>query len=205
MTVGIAATCLALQADGKIVVGGTASIPGSHCALMRLDPSGALDTSFGVGGFVWTDVGGFYGDRIEALLVQPDGKIVASGSVGTRRGVDFLLLRYTDTCGLDPAFGSFGVQITLVGPADDAAYDLGLQPDGKLVAAGSADLGTRAFALARYAANGALDTGFGSGGVTLSDPGPLDDGIAALALQPLGQILVAGRVGNDVGLARYWP
>jgi uncharacterized delta-60 repeat protein len=203
------ASCLGLQADGKIVVGGQANPPAGHIAVVRLDASGALDSSFGVDGYVSANLGGFYGDWVAALVVQPDGKIVLAGGVGTASGTDSVLLRCSASGALDPGFGDLGVRILQASTQNDAFAALALQPDGKLLAAGQADSGGFDFLLARFSTSGALDAGFGSAGLAQSDLGSSFDEGFVLARDLQGRILVAGRTlgvtGYDVALARYWP
>src|SRR6266536_3291285 len=99
-----------------------AALPGAAVA-----GPGALDPSFGTGGQVTTDFGGF--DSAQAVAVQSDGKIVAAGSTG---GGDFALARYNGDGSLDSTFGSGGKVTTDVGGFDAA---LGVaQSDGKIVA-----------------------------------------------------------------------
>jgi uncharacterized delta-60 repeat protein len=86
-----AAFAVALQANGKIIVAGSAfSFPAADFALARYNPDGSLDPSFGSGGKVTTDFGGF--DVAFGVALQPDGKIVAAGQGGS--GSDFALARY---------------------------------------------------------------------------------------------------------------
>jgi uncharacterized delta-60 repeat protein len=107
---------------------------------VRYLPDGSLDPTFGTGGLVTTDFGGI--DRGFALVLQPDGKLVAAGFSGG----DFALARYLPDGSLDPMFGTGGLVTTDFGGAAEAVA-LVLQPDGKLVAAGSC---CEDFALARY-------------------------------------------------------
>src|SRR5207249_1968519 len=73
------AFALAVQPDGKIVVAGVSTGGGTmDFALARYDSDGALDTTFGSGGRVVTDLGGQ--DEAFALLIQPDGRLVAAGA-----------------------------------------------------------------------------------------------------------------------------
>jgi uncharacterized delta-60 repeat protein len=109
---------------------------------------------------------------------------------------------------LDATFGSGGVVTTSVGPDDEYAYDVAIQPDGKIVVVGYADNGSDAdFALARYTISGTLDTSFGSGGVVTTPIGPRDDYGWSVAIQPDGKIVAAGYASNgsdeDFALARY--
>src|SRR4029077_6784097 len=95
----------------------------------------------------------------------PDGKLIAAGlAVVGARGV-FALARYHSDGNLDASFGSGGKLTTDFGGSDQRPFALVLQPDGKLVAAGSARTGSRDdFALVRYDSSGSLDTSFGIGG-----------------------------------------
>jgi uncharacterized delta-60 repeat protein len=112
---------------------------------------------------------------------------------------------------LDTAFGTEGKVTTDFAGGRDEARGVILQPDGKIVVAGYASGvgGTTGFALARYDANGALDTTFGTAGeITTEFAGRSDEAsAAALALQPDGKIVAAGFAlmedGTDVALARY--
>jgi uncharacterized delta-60 repeat protein len=120
----------------------------------QADP-GDLDPGFGQRGKVRTDFGG-YRDQANALILQPDGKLVAAGFSGTvLRGIsDFALARYHADGSLDPAFGTGGLVRTDFGGGFDQAIALVRQPDGKPVAAGFSEAGGISdFALARYQGN----------------------------------------------------
>src|SRR5437773_9494914 len=94
---------------------------------------GDLDPSFGTGGIVTTPIGA--SDKAFALVLQPDGKLVAAGSAFNGSNDDFALVRYNADGTLDSTFGTGGKVITPIGTFNDDAYPLLLQPDGKLVAA----------------------------------------------------------------------
>src|SRR5439155_10672104 len=112
-----AAFALAVQPDGKIVVAGVSTGGGSmDFALARYDSDGALDATFGSGGRVVTDLGGQ--DEAFALVVQPDGRLVAAGA-STAAGnldLDFALARYNTVGTLDATFGAAGQVVTGFGP-----------------------------------------------------------------------------------------
>jgi uncharacterized delta-60 repeat protein len=150
---------LAMQANGRLVAAGFArSAFTADFALVGYRSDGKLDRSFGTGGRVTTDFTGSVGfDQANALVAQADGRLVAAGFAidpGTLLS-DFALARYTSNGSLDPSFGTGGRVITDFTGGDDAARGLGLQADGKLVAAGvTAVAGTCCdFALARYLAS----------------------------------------------------
>ena len=108
-------------------------------ALVRYNTDGSLDTTFGTGGKVTTAVGTVR-DKAFALVIQPDGKLVAAGysNIGTLATplLRFALARYNTNGTLDTTFGTGGIVTTAVGTYPyDAAYALAIQADGKLVAA----------------------------------------------------------------------
>lgn len=145
------ARALAIQADGKIVVAGRSSSGADYdFAVVRYDDDGSLDTTFGAGGIVITPVeGGISPDRVQALAIQADGKIVAAGYSSSH----FALVRYDEHGELDPDFGTGGIVTTSVeeGVTTDRAYALAIQADGKIVAAGCSNDGVDYdFALIRY-------------------------------------------------------
>ena len=205
---------VAFQADGKIVVVGFSNDPNNtgtdnnfDFALVRHNPNGALDATFGTAGKVTTDFSGARRlDKGYAVAIQADGTILVAGE---SKG-DFALARYT----------SAGVLINTVTTdfgGTDAAYAIALQSDGKIVLAGEAqviDSGTSLncvnskqkrcqyldFALARYTATGVLDTTFGSGGkvtTNISARGN-DDQARGVAIQADGKIVVAGSTETSI-------
>jgi uncharacterized delta-60 repeat protein len=196
------ATAMAIQSNGKIVAAGQTRINNRyHFALARYNGDGTLDTSFGSGGLVTTDLGGEY-DAINAVVIQSEGKIVVAGN-------GFTLARYNSDGTLDASFGSSGVVTTDYGGWEDNAYDVIIQSNGKIVAAGSVrtDRGYD-FALARYNGDGSLDKSFGSGGLVTTDFGSAYDGASAVTLQRDGKIVAAGEGREDssyidFALARY--
>jgi uncharacterized delta-60 repeat protein len=171
-----AATELALQPDGRIVVHGSSRPGGS--TLARYDPNGRLDAGFGAGGIV-TGQHSF----ASGLALQPDGKILVSTQLSGQRTA---LLRYERDGTLDPGFGSAGLA---TGPRGGARA-LAVQPDGKIVAVGTA-ADAYAFQVARFNTDGSLDTGFGTGGAVQTVFG-YSAVAATVALKPDGRIVVAG-------------
>ena len=199
----VAATMLA----GLILWPAAASGGHSSSSVGASGLAGSFDPGFG-GGEVT-------GSGITALASQPDGKIVAAG-YGTS---GMLLARYLPDGTLDPSFGDDGSVQTAV-PDLSSVAAVALQPDGKIVVAGTAEpieTGEFVFLLARFNANGSLDGSFGTDGMTTTDvpvtahpqesAGALAD---ALALLPDGRILVGGWAFQDpngqvAALVRYEP
>jgi uncharacterized delta-60 repeat protein len=129
--------------------------------LARYDSSGTLDPAFSGNGKLTTDLSAGE-DGAMAVAIQADGKIVAVGHANYAR---FAVVRY-DTDGTpDATFGGDGVVKTSFTPGSDIAYGVAIQPDGKILVAGSASLADgSAFALARYDTEGLFDTTFGGDG-----------------------------------------
>lgn len=202
---------LALQPDGKIVAAGHAvdDVGGSvDIAVVRYNSNGSLDTAFGNGGKVTTHLRDS-SNSASSLVLQPDGKIVIAGATGAIP--DIAVVRYNPNGSLDSTFGSNGAVITHFDGGYNvtvSAYDLALQPDGKLVTVGSyiQDYGRPAvFALARYNSDGSLDTAFGNGGEVITN---VTGYAETIALQPDGKIIAGGHIrvaqhDNDIELARY--
>jgi uncharacterized delta-60 repeat protein len=193
---------MALQPDGKIVVGGSTVSNGTDFALARYNTNGSLDPAFGVGGWTSTDFNGLF-DAVRGIALQTDGKIVAAGITTNGSTIfDFALARYNQDGSLDPSFGAVGKVVTDFSGGFDDADALLVQPDGKIVVAGttSPPAGGSTFALARYNTNGSLDLSFGSGGKVSTDFGAI--GLGA-ALQQDGRIIVVGSSGGGFATARY--
>jgi uncharacterized delta-60 repeat protein len=168
-------------------------------AAVHLRATADLDSTFGSGGKVVTDLSGRY-DEARAIAIQPDGRIVAAGLSGTDAARDFALARYNPDGHLDRTFGAAGTVTTDVSGRRDEAWALAIQPDGRILAGGEADTD---FGLSRYDAAGTLDPRFGAGGKAVTDLGG-DDRINAMALQADGKVVVAGIArGHDFALARY--
>lgn len=224
------ASDLAVLLDGKIVAAGRTSGSGtSDFALARYNPDGSLDAAFDGDGRITTDFVGEQ-DGANSVAIQADGKIVAAGIAVVLvassspispplspppRIYDFALARYNLDGSLDPSFGTDGKVTTDIADSFDIANDADIQPDGKIVVAGSAHLPTVGripggdFALARYTEDGSLDPTFDEDGkVTTDFAGDVDGGFAG-AIQRDGKIVVAGGAytgaSDDFALIRYGP
>jgi len=135
------------------------------------------------------------------VVLQPDGKIIAAGTVfvdfiiGESSDTDFALARYNPDGTPDATFGNGGqVSTDFVGMEDDA-FSVLIQPDGKIVAVGSANNPATYydFAAVRYLSNGTIDTTFGVAGKVSTDFGDQNfDRAHSAALQPDGRIVAAG-------------
>lgn len=205
---GAAATCVATQRDGRVVVGGSTRAvvgmdpPWSICALARLTRFGKPDATFGTKGRATLKLSEF-GDGISDVAVQPDGKIVAGGVTGTEDrngGGIYTLLRFNPDGSLDKTFGEDGI---VSEPSLATLTRFAVQPDGKIVG------GDFRFSVVRHNPDGSVDKSFGTNGVTKADFGGGDGAASSLALQPNGRVVVAGSIGSHAdsvfALARFNP
>ena len=204
----------ALQSDGRIVVVGTSSLyPQFDMAVARFDTNGLLDPTFGVGGLVKIDFQNSSDERGYAVALQHlDGKIIVGGVSYINTWGDFALARLCPNGKLDdgvncgsPAFGVGGKVITDFSGSSDWVSSVAVH-DGKIIAGGSG--GNKDFAVARYDANGNLDTSFGSNGKTTVSFGSGWDYGQDMLVQPDGKIVLAGGAyasdwNHDFGLVRF--
>lgn len=204
------ARTVAFQADGKIVVGGLAMTSGfgRDFGLARFNNDGSLDASFGGDGLVVTrfsdNYAQAYEEVVESLVIQPDGKVVAAGTLRDPSQSRYILsnrialARYNADGSLDSDFGTNGLVESNFGNELNAAMIVAQQSDGKFVIGGytgfvSEDYQTRRdFMVARYNTDGTLDTTFGQEGKTTTDFEGKDDVVTAMVLRPDDSILVVG-------------
>jgi uncharacterized delta-60 repeat protein len=191
-------TDLFLQPDGKI--NAFVSLFSGGYVFLRYNADGSPDNTFGNGGRLTIQFSSF--PLLGAIALQPDGKIIVGGSqVGQSSSqYDFLLVRFYPNGTRDNSFGNNGTVITNFGNYANALADIAAQPDGKIVAVGyattSADSDAPSdFALARYNADGSLDTTFGTGGKVVTSVGIRTERLLAVAIQPNGKIVAAGTAG----------
>lgn len=183
------ATAMVIQADGKIILGGS-SHNGSNTdfALVRYNIDGSLDNSFDADGIVTTVIG-TSDDKINALALQNDGKIVAVGESFGSGKYEFSVARYNTDGSLDNTFDSDGKIIVTFGGADDRAFAVVVQPDGKIVVGGQTFNSGFSFALLRFNDDGSLDYSLDADGKLT---GTVPAAISAMCIQNDGKLLLAG-------------
>ena len=200
---------VAVQSNLKIILAGNTEGPGNQCALARLNENGSLDTSFGTGGkktvaLVKPNQGG----TIRTLAIQGDGKIVAGGWGNS----DLALMRFLPNGQLDTTFGSSGKTLTnFLTNSTDQCFDIAIDSLGRIIAAGRVTQSVNKssyqyFVVARYSANGTLDTSFGTNGLTTTSFVGGTTLAKALVLQADNKIVLVGQVGVgpwDIAVARY--
>jgi len=205
---------LALQPDGKIVVGGYSvnmATLNKDFALVRYNYDGTLDTTFGGGtGKVTTDFNNT-SDRIWGITLQSDGKIVAVGETvsltfpGTN---DIAIARYNTDGTLDTTFGGTGkVTTDHGGGANNAAYAVAMSGTNIVVAGYETVSGNNDFMIAQYTTAGILDPTFGTLGVTTMGFSSGNDVARAVAIDSSSRIVVGGYSNNgsndDFAIARF--
>lgn len=197
----------AIQSDGKIVAGGnTWNGSNTDFAVIRYNTNGGIDSTFNFTGVQTTDLSVFK-DGINSIAVQRNGKIVAGGFTSDQSGTRFALARYNISGSLDSTFSGNGIQnskINLYGQINSIA----VQKDGKIVVAGNVWNGSNAdIAVARYNADGSIDSTFSSDGVLQTDIGNNEDNGKSIAIQSNGKIIVVGSTYNyantDFVVIRY--
>jgi uncharacterized delta-60 repeat protein len=186
------ARAVAIQLDGRILVGGFA---GNSGAIARLNSNGSLDPTFASGGKLTSAINA---GPSAALVIQSDGKIVLGGwtNGGQRTGYDFAVARYNGNGSADSGFGNRGVATADFSGFEDRIRAVAMDSNNNIIAAGYASTGSgptyRNFAVARFTPSGQLDPGFGNGGKVSTDVFGAWDDCYALAMQADGKILAGG-------------
>lgn len=171
---------VAVTSAGTIVVVGASSVSGASgqadLYLARLDSTGRLDPAFGSAGTVLVQSDATDEDP-SALALQSDGRILVAGSRSVLGdGVPhFMVSRFTSDGAADGTFGDAGTITSSIPPGAARAYDVVLQPDGRIVVAGGSDVGPgEVFATARFYGDATCGNG-------VREPGEACDGEACCA------------------------
>ena len=205
---------IVIQPDGKIVVGGQEQNGDPNSVIARFNSDGSLDSTFGSGGIVITDISGLNtSDFVGALTLQPDGKIIAVGrAFNSGWTLDSTIERFNSDGSLDSTFGTGGIVITDISgvnvdeTADGVAYRAS---DNRIVMVGSVQNSCYSHAaITMFTSAGSLDTTFNSTGIVIQDVENAASG-NAVAFQTDGKIVIAGSAYDQVSfnsdsfLARY--
>ena len=193
---GAAASDVAIQPDGRIVVAGMSD---DRFALARYEADGTLDDSFGGDGRVKFGFGvAFQGAR--GVAIQDDGAIVVAGhasdftSPSVAEAVGFAVARLDVNGAFDPSFGGgTGKVLTPFAGYAGSASDVAIQDDGRIVAVGSGGPDPAWFAVARYLTDGSLDGSFGGDGMVNTCACGFYPVANAVAIQANGRIMAAGQ------------
>ncbi len=179
-------------------------------SLTPAQSSGDLDTTFGIGGKVTTDIFGYL-ECAHSLVLQDDGKIIIAGysqnfSSSYR---EITLVRYLSDGNIDISFGTNGIVITDVSNRGAEAKSIVIQSDDKVVVAGFSDSWSPssngdAFTVVRYDNNGTPDNTFGTNGVVRTEISDENDVAESVVIQPDGKLVVVGWTNySDIVLVKY--
>jgi uncharacterized delta-60 repeat protein len=202
---GIAPTDLLIQPDNKIVISGVTQQQGPFVfRVARLNSNGTPDPGFGINGLASASIGTFE-SAANAVALQSDGKIVLAGSGSNGADSDFALVRFNTDGTLDSTFDGDGRVIFPVGAGNDEVFAVKIQPDGKIVAAGSIEVSAPSisnFGVARLNSDGSLDTSFDGDGKIVVPVGATSDNAYSVGLQSDGKIVVSGNSFIDFSVIR---
>jgi uncharacterized delta-60 repeat protein len=205
------AASVTVQSDGKIIAAGDLHIDSNNndFAVIRYNPNGTLDTSFNETGKATADFGA--SDVGRSVAIHGDGRIVVAGYTTNESKQQCALACFKANGSLDTSFNGTGKVTTNFGGDGNAeGLSVAVQTDGKIVIVGYATAGgVEKFALARYNANGTLDTSFGGTGRVITAVGISGSNATGVALQKDRKIVVAGYAiknsgrGYDFACVRY--
>ena len=184
------AQSVAIQRDGKVVVGGTGRLNDADVVVAaRYTSDGVIDNSFGDAGWVVCAPGESHFPRVVAT---PDDTIVITAWNGfTQQGV---LRRFQDDGQADPAFGSGG-RVVIPGALRRSIPPCRVTVGSSWAVSTWGSMGGD-FSAARLNSDGSLDTTFGVGGVSTVDVGGTSDTAFGVAIHPDGSVLLAGETDN---------
>ena len=190
---------LAVQPDGKIIAVGT-SYPSAtlQAVVVRYNPDGSLDSTFGTGGKAFIPT-----ISPSSVALQPDGKIVVGGSyfVGLLGGefpiYDFFVGRLNSNGSLDTTFNGTGKLVLDLSGGSDVANSVKIQPDGKILLAGSSNqttIGANDYAIVRFNPDGSFDTTFDGDGRVFTTITPQGTSVFLneIAIKADGKIVATG-------------
>lgn len=184
-----------VQPDGKIIVAGYAGTPATYkAAVVRYNTDGTLDDTFGDAGKLTIPVGSAKSYATDVVL-QDDGKIVLGARTYDNVAGDFALIRLNENGTFDNSFGNNGIVIASTGGSDVSTSIL-IADDGKILLAGDSD---GDFSVAKFNADGTLDTSFGANGWSITIFDDSSSFIQQIAFQNDGKIVMGGFAVNSVG------
>ena len=203
---------VAIQADGKVIVGGLLEQLNRNLAIARYNLDGTPDTSFGINGILTTPIFNFDGGP-GSVAVTAEGKIVAAGFFRNGSAYEFAIVRYNADSSPDTGFGGDGLaSAKIVDGFTNLAHTLAVQANGAIIAGGyltpPGGSGSADFAFMRVNADGTLDTSFdGDGKLVTQVSSTAHDIPSSIVIQPDGKIIAAGYVqqivDSDFALVRY--
>ena len=190
-------TSIALQNDGKIIIGGRLWLPQSTATavLIRANADGTLDPDFGTNGS--TEITADPHTYLRSIALQSDGKIVSCGYIysDNQQPTQIIVTRCNANGTLDISFGTNGAIIANPG-INSRAEKVLVQSDAKILVTGMLNLNipNGSFAALRYNPNGTIDSTYGTNGLSFQDG--YNDVATTAILQPDGKLIIGGLSGN---------
>lgn len=181
------ARAMALQADGRCVVGGSSSLGTTAFIVARYTTTGELDPTYGDNGTVLLDGIG----AVKDMVVQPDGRLLVLAEHPFGLYLNFCVIRLDEDGAMDTSFGTDGIMYGELAPPYGFGGQLALAPDGHIVVAGSMLTGGYTWAMAYLTADGQLETAFADSGWTAIPMQGYDHLLGAEVLSD-GRIVLAG-------------
>lgn len=208
------ANAVAIQTDGKIVIGGSGKEQttfSQQFLLIRLNITGSLDSTFGNDGVVYTNPG-YRFSSIQRIIAKPNGKILVCGFDDPRTptySIRMCLGQYNSNGTLDSSFGINGIANIVTPYIDTRSYAMVFTSQNKILLAGRVCLDGNCqnadFAIVRFLNNGLVDSTFGTNGLVSANVIDSVDGGCSVAIQSDDKIVMAGFGNSSLGMIRYKP
>lgn len=189
---------MVIQADQKIVICGFEKVFTNlnKGYFRRFNPDGSSDTGFGTNGYVSCEIDAAKNLELNALALQQDGKILATGLYGTGSSSGFPVVRLNTDGSFDNTFSGDGKYLKVMGnstyPAQ--AFCIAVNLNGKIFVGGNAPAPTTsepAMTVVAVKPDGITDTNFGSFGATKILVS-FYNSVNSLFIQPDGKIVLGG-------------
>lgn len=202
-----AAKSIALQKNGKIVIAGSTRVSTTtkdDLLAVRYNENGTVDSSFAVNGIYMKDINGG-NDVANAVVVLSNNKILLGGYATQNSVTNFLALQLKNNGKEDDTYGTNGMVITSIYNQGDAANDMLLQNDGKIIQAGQAANGaSNFFTSIRYNTDGTLDPSFANNGIYVFSVGNSNDKAQKIIKLPWdNSLLLCGSANDNWALVNY--
>ncbi|MBK9164354.1 MAG: hypothetical protein IPM21_10675 [Acidobacteria bacterium] len=188
-----------IQPDGKILLGVTAWLTQQQTyvyMVIRYTHGGVLDLTFNNIGYATANVPNSFWDICHSMALGSDGKIVLVGTAlptpGQMPDWDVAVVRFNSNGSIDPAFDTDGIVRLGNTIADEEAFSVMIQPDGKIVVGGRETTDREKFLLTRLNVDGSVDTSFGTNGWNIFQIDFSNNNYTSLARQSDGKLLAGG-------------
>jgi len=186
---------LSVQSNGKILLVAHSSDYPNNFIIYRLNNDSTLDTTFGINGIKYVDLGANGNSTPNSIIIQSDNKILVSGTLNINNSnvFNYGVVRLNSDGNIDSTFGTNGIFKTLVGlTPGGSCSDMKLLSNGKVVLAGNLKTGS-GIGLLKLNSNGTLDNTFGTNGITTTINNSITNvSVNKIAVKSDGKILVVG-------------